>query len=348
MHKLGIFWIVRKINRASVTILMIHGVMDKNHVQQWEPLRPRLALSNYRNIIDLLCKNFNIISLDEAVAILKNERKAISNALVLTFDDGYRNNFTHAYPILKEKNIPAAFFIATGLVKNFTPYWFDRFDFLIQRIAAQGSEKKNKMKRIVVSKNERKRLYHIYLKYLKKTRRCQINDIVRLNEMESICSKLEKDSNFNFKDYYQNDDWAAIISPNEIRRYSKDPNVTIGSHSVDHYRLSTIPASNVAYQLLESKKYIENLTQKECKYLCYPEGAFNTRVTQISKEVGYKAALTTMEGTNNIGDDVLTLKRFPVSHSDFPIETLYQAIALPNYISDIKLKLLFKNKMYPE
>lgn len=59
-------------------------------------------------------KGFNVISLNELVGGMKNRKKFTHNAVVLTFDDGYENNFTYAYPILKKYGFPATIFLITN------------------------------------------------------------------------------------------------------------------------------------------------------------------------------------------------------------------------------------------
>ncbi len=55
--------------------------------------------------------NYNVITLEEAADIIKNKRKAPAGAIVITFDDGYKNNYTYAFPILKKYNFPATVFV---------------------------------------------------------------------------------------------------------------------------------------------------------------------------------------------------------------------------------------------
>jgi peptidoglycan/xylan/chitin deacetylase (PgdA/CDA1 family) len=66
----------------------------------------------------LLKKNFYIASLDEIVGYLKGEIILPQKCVAITFDDGFKDNFTFAYPILRERNIRATIFITTGLIEQ--------------------------------------------------------------------------------------------------------------------------------------------------------------------------------------------------------------------------------------
>jgi peptidoglycan/xylan/chitin deacetylase (PgdA/CDA1 family) len=54
---------------------------------------------------------YNVISLEDAADIIKNKKKAPPRTVVVTFDDGYKNNYTYAFPVLKKYNFPATIFV---------------------------------------------------------------------------------------------------------------------------------------------------------------------------------------------------------------------------------------------
>jgi len=61
-------------------------------------------------------KGFKVISLDEFTEGIKKGRRFARNGVVITMDDGYENNFTYAYPVLKKYNFPATIFLATNYI----------------------------------------------------------------------------------------------------------------------------------------------------------------------------------------------------------------------------------------
>jgi len=95
---------------AKGVILMYHSVAKndllfsvkpENFIQQMEYLRKR---------------NFKIIALKELVEILEQKRPIPKKTVVLTFDDGYQDNYTNAFPILKKYNFPATIFLPTDFI----------------------------------------------------------------------------------------------------------------------------------------------------------------------------------------------------------------------------------------
>ncbi len=85
--------------------------------------------------------------------------------------------------------------------------------------------------------------------------------------------------------------------------------MTFGSHTVDHIRLGLVEKDIAIDQLVRSKQDIETHTGKSCLSLCYPSGSFNNETITIAKKCGYLCGLTTEEGLNRVGDDIMKLRR---------------------------------------
>jgi peptidoglycan/xylan/chitin deacetylase (PgdA/CDA1 family) len=94
----------------NIPILMYHHIGDK---QNWLYVRPEI----FRQQMDyLLEKGYNTVTLQELVAALNSGISLPAKPIVLTFDDGYRDFFTNAFPILRERNLKATVFVITQLV----------------------------------------------------------------------------------------------------------------------------------------------------------------------------------------------------------------------------------------
>lgn len=90
-----------------VPILMYHHI-DNNGKSSALSVSPE----NFRRQMEFLsCRKYNVISLADFVRAVSNEEKLPRNSVVLTFDDGYADNFTWAYPVLKAYHLPATIFV---------------------------------------------------------------------------------------------------------------------------------------------------------------------------------------------------------------------------------------------
>ena len=106
------FYFIWVIPRYAVPILMYH---DINYGKGSFFVSP----DNFNKQMEYIKKHgYEVITLDELVTSIKNKKSLGRNKVVITFDDGYKDNFKYAYPVLKKFGFPATIFIITGFVDN--------------------------------------------------------------------------------------------------------------------------------------------------------------------------------------------------------------------------------------
>ncbi len=88
------------------------------------------------------------------------------------------------------------------------------------------------------------------------------------------------------------------LSAVDIQKLTSHPLVTIGSHGFWHRHLARLSEHDVRFELLESKKLLEELTNRKIDLLAYPYGDCNRRVERLSEECGYAAAWSVWNGKN--------------------------------------------------
>ncbi len=105
-------------------ILMLHRVVEQrsDEPEQRElEVTPRFleqTIETYRH------EGYIFVSIDEACNIIKGGKRLKHPFICLTFDDGYRDNYTTALPLLKRHNVPFAVYVTTGFVDNKLPMWW--------------------------------------------------------------------------------------------------------------------------------------------------------------------------------------------------------------------------------
>jgi peptidoglycan/xylan/chitin deacetylase (PgdA/CDA1 family) len=319
----GALWTWRFLHRHDLIILTVHGVMDADAGTGWSPLRPQLSRQRLAEYLRVLSRHYRFVSLADAVDMLAGRAPGRPYCVVVTFDDGYRNNLTHALPILRRHGVPATFFLATGHIDQRRPFWFDRLDYVLQHLPAGAHELRVGERIFRIDATDRAALRASY-KRLRDQEKAQVrDDTAMLRDMDALAAMLEARSGRRLADIVEHDDWTAIMTWDEVRA-AAGPDVSFGSHTVDHIRLPFVDAETMQEQLRRSKTRIEAETKRACRHFCYPNGSVDGRAAEAARVCGYEAAVTTEEGANRPGCDLMTLRRVDLPPSGDPTLVLLE------------------------
>ena len=109
-------------------ILLYHGVTNHRSIGIENYSRKHLPVEDFQHQMMWLKSNANIISMDDIVESYENHNSLPKNAVAITFDDGFKNNYTQAAPILDEHSIPATFYVSSGLMGQGEMFWVDMIE----------------------------------------------------------------------------------------------------------------------------------------------------------------------------------------------------------------------------
>ena len=320
---IGIGRLLHRINQDKITIISMHGVMCNHPKVLWEPLRDQLDPNSLERTIHVLSQYYTFISLDQACSILSGESEPVKNGLVYTMDDGYWNNLAYAGPIFEKYNIIPTIFVATKNIDQCSPFWFDRLDYALQQLP--GNEYRIKLlgKDFSFELESRERLKKSYARF-RELIKLNFNKDEEMRELlDNLSTEIEKISGKSLSQIIKNDDWARIASWQELRLASENKKFTIGSHTVDHIRISLVNDAEMEFQLKISKQKIEHELGGHCQYFCYPNGSFSHQAIEKVKQSDYRLAVTTKPGMNSIGANMMALNRFNVPSKKRKIDILF-------------------------
>jgi peptidoglycan/xylan/chitin deacetylase (PgdA/CDA1 family) len=298
------FYVIQKRTKQNLQILSYHRVNDKG-----DHFFPAIKKSTFRQQMEYLAENYRVISLVDAVDALK--RNAVSNnSVVITFDDGYEDVYSNAFPVLRELSITATVFLSTNFIGSSEIIWHERV-FSAFRITDEISlfwPYCEPTTYILVTTHERIYAQENVLKSLR-----SVDDEERIMR---IC-ELEKRLSVENKNFMKNEmlTWEKVKEMKKI-------GISFGSHTKSHTILSRIPKEKVREEIYESKLVIENALGCEVSTFAYPNGKkndFNDETKAVLKEAGFICALTTMFGTNENGQDFFELRRGGPIEYDLPV-----------------------------
>ncbi len=101
-----------KRDKKGLTILTYHSI--SREIEPDETVTPE----EFERQLQYIKENFKVISLGEAVKYLQSDFEKISGSVVITFDDGYSDNYYNAYPLLQRHNFPATIFLVSDFIRN--------------------------------------------------------------------------------------------------------------------------------------------------------------------------------------------------------------------------------------
>ncbi len=296
---LGVPALCRRLNRSRVLILMYHGLVDDDRPHEWT----QLAVSEFDNQMRHLAGKYSPVSLTQAVDYLEGRIALPRNPVAVTFDDGYRSSYVLGGPVLKKYNIPATVFITTSLLGHgddpSQPLWFDKIHRLAPEIEAGEFDLTHLglSKYTVAAPEDRLATVQAICAELKTldppNRRATVDQIA-----DAFGIRVEDDPQYEGATWGEVSGWLPLIAP--------------GAHTVSHEILSGLTPEAAAYEISESRKIIEAETKTAIRYFAYPNGRridFTDTTKHLVSEAGFRAALTTIEGVNQPGDDIYELKR---------------------------------------
>ena len=320
---LGGLHLIHYKNRHKICILMLHGVMARNEKSRWEPLRQQLCPEELKRTLTILSQYYQFISVEQCVDILDGKLPAIDNALLITFDDGYRNNIDYALPICESFSIKPVLFVATNHINSGSPFWFDRLDYALQQNMGEVLSLTYQGSMYHFDARTREDLITSY-KTFRDDCKERFNDDIKLNNLFNGLSEiLEARSGLKLSDISDKDDWSAIVSWETLKEAVSKGRLDVASHTEDHLRLNCLNEDDISSQLQQSKICIENELAVKCHYFCYPNGNYNGLAIKLAKETGYRAAFSTDVGLCESKDDLMTLKRFNFPANKTTSELLY-------------------------
>ena len=255
---------------------------------------PSMLISQrmFEHHLDLLCKQYRLISLDELEEEGDSGKGSGRPTAAITFDDGYRDVYYNAYPILKRKGIPAAVFVVTGLVGTDEIPIHDRVYGLLSQLfsdspnaawvlAAALREIGMNPSRIESIRSQSKDPYSA-------TRVTLIG--LPQRELLLLIAILEEwiPPFAGLAGEYGAMSWDMLAE-------MEDAGFTIGSHTCTHPVLTNETNEDVRQQLKTSREQLEAHLKKRVLHLAYPDGRFSSDILQAAEAAGYRFGYTTCQ-----------------------------------------------------
>jgi len=279
---------------GDLVILMYHSVLDFGEEER-ECLQPGLIVSQqiFDKQMSYLARNHNLLSLEQLIELLKNNKPIPKRTVVITFDDGWRDNYLYAYPILKKYRVPATIFLPTDFVGTHKIFWFLQVKLLL----AGGNFPSEKLAGILEKVKEENKtslsagsLNSLDIdsiggdadNFIEKMKHLDFEVIQKVIDSMIAESGIPQDERTKKR-------W--VLSWDEVMEMNQN-NIDFGSHGQSHRILTALSTDEVRQELVESKNIIEEETGKKVHLFSYPNGDYNSELKKLVQEAGYRCAVT--------------------------------------------------------
>jgi peptidoglycan/xylan/chitin deacetylase (PgdA/CDA1 family) len=248
--------------------------------------------------LDFLGRYFDVVPLSSIIQALREEQALPRRAVAITFDDGYRDNLTEAWPALRVRRMPATIFVTVAAVEAGKSLWWDRLAAAVQA-APEGATTAgiglNDPPARLDDGPSRVRAFDRLREAWKQR---------PWDEVRGYLARCEEE-------WAGDGDGVALLAPEEVTRLARE-GCDIGSHTLDHPVLSRLDPAEAERQIVESRDRLEEWTGGRVRHFSYPNGKrddVTPEVEEMVRRAGYDGAVSTIEGRVTRRSDPFLLER---------------------------------------
>lgn len=298
--------------REHVSILAYHSVCPAD-----DPFLPFIGHSlsiepqAFERQIDYLARNYRIVDLSTLAHYVTDGYDDDRPLLALTFDDGYRDNFRYAFPILRRYRAPATFFLTTDCIDGGPPLWPMEAAYIVlnstqERLSADPLGMVFDL-RSAHARRSSLRALKLALSGLPRTGR------------ERVLAALRREGGMTDDSFFGD----AMLRWHEVTEM-RDAGMEFGSHTRSHPSLPYVPREEAEEEIIGSKQRLERALGEPVQHFCYPNPAgrpnFNDELTALLRTSGFRTSVTSQSGYVTLGESLFNMHRIGIyqAHSWLP------------------------------
>ncbi len=256
----------------------------------------------FRRHLEVLQETHDVVSLDEALSVLDGTREAARDVAVITFDDGYRDVYQHAFPVLRDLRLPAVVYVPSAFIGSDRRLGHDRLFAALRRMRDRGIGPmavgvKSPGERWLIDALEGNAGPELALERL----------IARHSTpgLSRLADALE--DRLGLASYRPPDGELPLTW--EMLREMEGHGIVTGAHTAEHTVLTHERLDDARREIALCKASIEKALKRPVKHFAYCNGYYSAGVAQALKAEGFVSAVTTEDMPNTPGVDPFALKR---------------------------------------
>lgn len=309
---------------GKLYIAMYHYTRDLKHSRY--PEIKGLDKELFKNQIEFMKNSFNVVTMEQVLENIQGEgmHGLPENALLLTFDDGYADNYTVAYPILEEYGLQGSFFIpgktfATHQLLDVNKIHYILASADIYKLVDDLKKQMDYYRGSEYQYASTDELFHDYAV----ANRFDIKETIFVKRMLQtvLPEKLRNTISSNLFEKYvgvteEQLAYELYMTEEQIRTIKRH-GMFIGIHGYDHYWLGNLPEDKMKQDILMALDTLDEFIDRKQWVMNYPYGSYNQEVIRYIRQQGACIGLTTDVRVAELGkDSAFELPRLDCN--DFP------------------------------
>jgi len=315
-------------------VLTYHRIAELRPSSLLNPRMISATPAGFAEQMSYLANNYRVLSMQQVLDAVQHQRELPRRAVLITFDDAYRDFGEVAWPILERHKLPVTLFVPTGYPdRPERAFWWDR----LYRALAHTSQAELTLESFgcfsLRTTEERLQSLKKLQEIVKSIPHCQAMGLV-----DQICVELEETQvSANH-----------VLSWNELRQLAGQ-GVTLGAHTVRHPIMTRLPAEETRQEIRQSQSDLQREIGTALPVFCYPSGDHDDVVTNILKEERFVMAFTTRDGHNDLRcADLLRLRRTNITPRTTLLVFRLRLLRLATYVDTWRHRKKNRPKVVPD
>lgn len=285
---------------SDVRIIAYHRICETDSLNDQELVSANCE--DFEKQIIHIKEKYSAISFEQLIDHLSTGTKPPKDAVIITFDDGFADNYLNAFPILEKHQVPATIFISTDYIDTDKTFWFNHLSRLVKLNAGASFTLAGKAFVVSSALEGQESLLVELLSLMKgKPNKTRLELLLELSKQlpeSELCDPL-----------------ALPMTWDNVREMNKSV-IEFGSHTATHPILSQLTEEELEHEIVNSKTQLEKQLGKQIQTISYPEGmeyAYNNKVIDMVTRAGYDLGCSYIPGVNKLGSlETFQLKRMHI------------------------------------
>ncbi len=269
---------------GRIIVLGYHRVVPDPDLEGERSLRPLITSTDiFKKHMEVIAETSRVVSMDEVAAMLNGRKPCKGTNVAITFDDGYRDVYENAFPILRDMGFQAAVYVPTGHIGSERPLSHDKLFMLLKWLERMRGMRSG------LALQETMELFLEGMSY----------DGIQM-VIEALERELPQGSPLGLA--------APTMDWDQLREMVGN-GISVGVHTVNHSVLTHLEPEQVRREVADARDDIEGRLGGRAVHFSFPNGRYSEKLAGVLSDLRFQTAVTTEDRTNMVGDDPMAIGR---------------------------------------